>query len=187
MHEQKKNKTGIFTRIFRDKKTYLILLVVLLVMALFDYIRMLLFDDQKSFRLFITSHIVSIIFVVLLIIQLLWLREDEQTSASVKQRPSQNLKPAKAIISFICSLIPLPLLIYCLIVSGGSGKENGPGAVWWIFVIYATTAGIPVFLLWLICGIKGLNTNMRKLALTSLIIKPVADLIIVVLLTILDH
>ena len=183
----KNSKTNILREILKNRKTYLIVLVGLLIIALFDFIRMLLFDDQKSLESFIVSHIMSTIFTVLLIIQLMWLEKTAQAPILVKQKQLQKFNPTNAIVSFICSLIPLPLMIYCLIVSGGSENKNGPGAVWWLFVGYAVSVGIPVFLLWLFCGIIGLKTSKRKLALVSLIIKPIGYLIICVLSATLNH
>ena len=110
-------------------------------------------------------------------------------SLSQKQRIkaiSPNFVPtrnaANSIISIVCAIIPLLVLYYCLIVANGSKTENGSGAIGWIAVIYYWTAGVPLAIIWSVCGILGLKTKLSKLAIASLIIKPVGIVIFLILI-----
>ena len=43
----------------------------------------------------------------------------------------------------------LLLYVFCFIVSGGSGNENGPGAVWWYFLFFglpSALAGVAILI-----------------------------------------
>ena len=75
-----------------------------------------------------------------------------------------------SIVSLIGAMIPLLLIAYCLIISGGSTSEAGAGAVWWLMIIYYGSIGIPMLIISIILGIVGLKTYRRKLAVLSLCI-----------------
>ena len=95
--------------------------------------------------------------------------------------------PVCSIISLILTFISPVILLYCLIISGGSGNENGAGAIWWLFVIYYWTAGVPIFVMWLTLGILGLNSTHKKLAITSLIIHPISLVLFAIVVLLIPH
>lgn len=66
-------------------------------------------------------------------------------------------KPYIKIASILLALSGL-VYIFCLIVSGGSGNENGPGAVWWLFLFF----GIPPALAGLLVLFAGIFTELTK-------------------------
>lgn len=167
-------------KILENKNTYLIILIILLVIMAFDFIRMLSFDDQIRLWPFIAGHSASIIFIFLLVIQMARLEKISQVSKLPNSQLLPKYSSSNAIVSFICSLIPLPFLIYCLII-------NYSPLVGFLFAAYFITIGIPASFLWLVCGIIGLKTGKRKLALASLILRPVGILVIVALSAILNH
>jgi len=50
------------------------------------------------------------------------------------------------------------LFVLCYIVSGGSGNENGPGAIWWLFLFFGVPsafAGVVIFFI-------GIFTELTK-------------------------
>ena len=89
-----------------------------------------------------------------------------------------------SIASFICAIIPLAIMFITLISSIGTSNASQSG---WYLTIYYWTIGIPLFFVWLICGIFGLKSERRKLAITSLIIKPVGIAFFVLLLLLFSH
>ena len=84
-----------------------------------------------------------------------------------------KLKPRSvwAILSMVCSMIPVILWAYCFIASGGDTQENGRGAVWILIFFYYFTVGFPLAGLSIIFGTAGLNTRLDRLARISLSIK----------------
>ena len=178
-------KTGFLSRIFSSEKTYLAISIVFVIIIVFDFIRMLLFDNQKNLWSFILAHISLIFVIILSVVQLLRLKGTSKKSALFT---SQWLLKNSAIISLICSPIPLIFIICCLIIFGDSmNKPGGVDAFALALVGYYMMIGFFVFLLWLVCGIIGLKTGRRKLAIISLTLRPVGFLIIAIVMAILWH
>lgn len=181
-------KTGVLSKIFRSKKTYFTILIVSAIIIVFDFTRMLLYDNQKNVWLFILAHATLIIIIVLAIIQLLRLKRISRKPVSPTPQWPSKFRSNSAIISLICSPIPLIFIICCLIVFGDSiNKPGGGDAFALALVVYYMIIGSLVFLLWLVCGIIGLKTSKRKLAIISLILRPVGFLIIAIVIAILWH
>lgn len=88
-------------------------------------------------------------------------------------------------VSFVTAVVPVILWVYCLVVSGGSLNEGGSGAVWWLMIIYYWTIGIPLAIISVVSGIKGLKTGLWKLAILSLLLK-VALIILIAWLFLMD-
>ena len=178
-------KTGVLGRIFSSEKTYLAISIVFIIIIVFDFIRMLLFDNQKDLWSFILTHISLIFVIILSVVQLLRLKGASKKSALFT---SQWLLKYSAIISLICSPIPLIFMICCLIIFGDFMNKPGGGDVFALALAgYYMMIGIFVFLLWLVCGIIGLKTDRRKLAIISLTLRPVGFLIIAIILAVLGH
>lgn len=181
-------KTGVLSKIFRSEKTYLTILIVSTIIIVFDFARMLLYDDQKNIWLFILAHTALIIIIALAIIQLLRLKRISRKPASPTPQWSSKFRSNSAIISLICSPIPLIFITGCLIVFGDSINKPGGGDVFALMLaLYYMIIGFLVFLLWLVCGIIGLRTSKRKLAIISLTLRPVGFLIIAIVMAILWH
>ena len=178
-------KTGFLSRIFSSEKTYLAISIVFVIIIVFDYIRMFLFDNQKNIWSFILAHISLIIVIILSVVQLLRLKGASKKSALFT---SQWLLKNSAIISLICSPIPLIFIICCLIIFGNSMNKPGGGDAFALALAgYYMMIGFFVFLLWLVCGIIGLKTSRRKLAIISLTLRPVGFLIIAIVIATLGH
>lgn len=92
------------------------------------------------------------------------------TLTKAKQDKEQNNK-IWAFVSFIATIIPICLWIYCIIKSNGKFNENGPGEVWWLMIIYYCTLGFPLFIISLSFGVLGLKTKLCKLAIASILLK----------------
>lgn len=181
-------KTGVLSKIFRSEKTYFIILIVSAIIVVFDFARMLLYDDRKDIWLFILVHTTLIVIIVLAIIQLLRLKRISRKPASPTPQSSSKLRSNSAVISLICSPIPLIFITCCLIVFGDSIKKPGGGDIFALtLALYYMIIGFLVFLLWLVCGIIGLKTSKRKLAIISLILRPAGFLIIAIAISILWH
>lgn len=178
-------KTGFLGRIFSSEKTYLAISIVFIILIVFDFVRMLLFDNQKDLWSFILGHISLIFVIVLSVVQLLRLKGASKKSALFT---SQWLLKNSAIISLICSPIPLIFIICCLIIFGDSMNKPGGGDAFALALVgYYMMIGFFVFLLWLVCGIIGLKTGRRKLAIISLTLRPVGFLIIAIVIATLGH
>ena len=178
-------KTGFLSRIFSSEKTYLAILIVSIIIVAFDFIRMLLFDNQKDLWSFILVHISLIFVIILSVIQLLRLKGISKKPALFTSQWSSKFS---AIISLICSPIPIIFIICCLIVFGDSMNKPGGGDAFALTVAsYYMIIGFLVFSLWLVCGIIGLKTSKRKLAIISLTLRPVGFLIIAIVIAILGH
>ena len=55
-----------------------------------------------------------------------------------------KLKPRSvwAVLSMVCSMIPVILWAYCFMASGGDTQENGRGAVWWLIFFLLFYSGL---------------------------------------------
>jgi hypothetical protein len=104
-----------------------------------------------------------------------------ETVAKIEQRGKQDRK-VWSTLSIVATIIPIVLWVYCLIVSGGSISENGPGAVWWLMIMYYWSLGIPLVVISIAFGIVGLKTSLRWLSIVSLLLKAVRIIAIVLLL-----
>ena len=76
-----------------------------------------------------------------------------------------------AVLSMVCSMVPVILWAYCFIAAGGDTQENGRGAVWGLIFFYYFTVGFPLSGLSIVFGAAGLNTRLDRLARISLSIK----------------
>ena len=104
-----------------------------------------------------------------------------ETIAKIEQNKKQGCK-VWSILSIITAIIPVLLWAYCFIVSGGSTSENGPGAVWWLMIMYYWSFGLPLAIISIAFGIVGLKTSLRWLSEISLSLKVVMIVAIVLLL-----
>lgn len=124
------------------------------------------------------SLIVFIIFLILTIVEHNALKRAKNTSnSSIGENMMAETSPrtygsGPAIASLVSAIIPLVIIGICVIASAGSTNENNGGAIWWILVIYLWTAGFPLYVVWLICGLAGLKSPRRRLAIISLVILP---------------
>ena len=176
-----KNQQPILSSNKTDRKRiYRLLSIIFLILGVISFF----LPTGFGVLLCILSIIVSIIFFIMSF-------PEQQPKSNMQQSKNDSLEKNTnlrgqgcSIASFICAIIPIALLFYCLIVSGGSGSENGVGAVWWYVVIYCWTIGLPLFIVWLVCGILGVKSTRPKLAITSLIMLP-AGIVLFVLLAVL--
>ncbi|MBR2754102.1 hypothetical protein IKF28_02950 [Candidatus Saccharibacteria bacterium] len=97
------------------------------------------------------------------------------------QKKKQDCK-VWSILSIMATMIPIILWVYCLIASGGSASENGPGAVWWLMIMYYWSLGIPLAVMSVAFGIEGLKTSLRWLSIISLSVKATMIIAIALLL-----
>lgn len=104
-----------------------------------------------------------------------------ETVTKIEQMGKQDRK-VWSILSIVSTIIPIILWVYCFIASGGSASENGPGAVWWLMVIYYWSLGIPLATISIAFGIVGLKTSLRWLSIISLLLKVIMIIAIVLLL-----
>lgn len=104
-----------------------------------------------------------------------------ETIAKNEQEKKQDRK-VRSILSIIATIIPIILWVYCFITSGGSASENGPGAVWWLVIMYYWSLGIPLAAISIVFGIDGLKTSLRWLSIISLLLKAIMIIAIVLLL-----
>lgn len=104
-----------------------------------------------------------------------------ETVAKIEQRGKQDRK-VWSTLSIVATIIPMILWSFCFIVSGGSTSENGPGAVWWLMIMYYWSLGIPLAAISIAFGIVGLKTSLRWLSIVSLLLKAIMIIAIVLLL-----
>ena len=104
-----------------------------------------------------------------------------ETVTKIEQMGKQDRK-VWSILSIVSTIIPIILWVYCFIVSGGSANENGPGAVWWLMIMYYWSLGIPLAVISIAFGIVGLKTSLRWLSIISLLLKAIMIIAIILLL-----
>lgn len=92
----------------------------------------------------------------------------KQTPVNTQKQHEKSKK--QAIFSFILSVIPIILILYCLITSKGSVSEDGEGAVWWLLIMYYWTLGFPLLITSVILSISSIKTKNNVLAYISLLI-----------------
>lgn len=73
-------------------------------------------------------------------------------------------------ICLILSLIPIFLILYCFIESGGDTSEAEDGAVWWLVIVYYMSVGIPLAITSIICGLKSNEVQVNKPASYGLLL-----------------
>ena len=88
----------------------------------------------------------------------------------------QNNSSGNSIISLVCAIIPIVLYALCTINIYSSPYSNADQSPM-VIVIYYWTIGFWLALVWLICGILGLKSEKRSMAIASLIIKPIGLII----------
>lgn len=104
-----------------------------------------------------------------------------------RSNPSNNNHPknssANSVVSLVCAIIPIILYsVYFIHIL--SRPVSGTDQSGWILVIYYWTVGFPLALAWLICGILGLKSKKRKMAIASLAIKPIGLVVFILLMLI---
>ena len=88
-----------------------------------------------------------------------------------------------SVVSLICALIPISLyFLYSIFVL--SNPRSNADQSGWIIVIYYWTIGFWLIPVWLICGVLGLKSKKRKMAIISLVIKPIGIAIFALLMLI---
>lgn len=109
---------------------------------------------------------------------------DEKTLGTVAKNEQYEEQDRKiwSVLSIMATIIPIMLWAYCLIVSGGSTSEDGPGAVWLFILTYYGTLGIPLIVLSIMFGVMGLKTSLRWLSIVSLLLKIITIIAVVLLL-----
>ncbi len=95
----------------------------------------------------------------------------EESKITNEESPVSNKKRnISSVASFILALIPYLLIIYCIIVSGGSFDESGSGAVWWLMIIYYWSLGFPILLVSLFLGGRGWKSDKKIFSYISLVL-----------------
>lgn len=115
------------------------------------------------------------------------MRNKEKYMASLPEtavKSSEEKKDCRAwaIVSIVATMIPILLWSYCLLASGGSRTENGSGSVMALIFVYYATLGIPLAVVSIVYGKKGLDTSLRWLANLSLWLKSIMIIVIALLL-----
>ncbi|MBR3144151.1 hypothetical protein IKF12_03090 [Candidatus Saccharibacteria bacterium] len=88
-----------------------------------------------------------------------------------------------SVVSLICALIPISLYFYYSIFVLSKPRSNTDQSGW-IIVIYYWTIGFWLIPVWLICGVLGLKSKKRKMAIISLVVKPIGIAIFALLMLI---
>lgn len=88
-----------------------------------------------------------------------------------------------SVVSLICALIPI-FLYFWYSVHVLSSPRLSTDQSGWIIVIYYWTIGLWLIPVWLICGVLGLKSKKRKMAIISLVIKPIGVAIFALLMLI---
>ena len=88
-----------------------------------------------------------------------------------------------SVVSLVCALIPIALYALLLIfVSSRPHSSTDQSGL--ILVIYYWTIGFWLVPVWLICGILGLKSEKRTMAIVSLAIKPLGLILFAILMLI---
>lgn len=98
-----------------------------------------------------------------------------------EQKEKQDCK-TWSVLSIIATIIPIMLWTYCFVSSGGGVEKSGYGAVWMLIGIYYWSLGIPLMVISIVFGVKGLKTSFRWLSIISLLLKAVMIVVIALLL-----
>ena len=93
---------------------------------------------------------------------------------------NKNKYKLYSILSLFLSLIPIALILYCYIYSGGDLSENGNGVVFWYVMIYFGTIGLPLAFLSIFLGIKSFKTKKTLLSALGIIIGALPFLVIII-------
>ena len=113
---------------------------------------------------------------------------NSNVSHHVDNMPSQEnatkTNSTQPIISVITTIIPIIIWIYCFVYSNGNFSENGPGAIWWLIIMYYGSLGLPLAAISIKYGIEGLKTKYRWLAIISLLLKTAMIIAIATLLVV---
>lgn len=93
-----------------------------------------------------------------------------ETTVEIKQERKQDRK-VWSILSILATTTTMIIWIDYYIVSSGGINKNGPGAIWWLMVMYYWSLGIPLTIVSIAFGIIGLKTSLRWLSIISLVLK----------------
>ena len=108
--------------------------------------------------------------------------EKEVENAILEEDPDDEVKISLPIASICLAVLPFILYTICLNASGGSLKQEGGAAQWWILAAYyITTIGFILGVLSMSFAFAALRTRYRGMAIISLLIK--ATYIIILALT----
>lgn len=128
----------------------------------------------------VASYILSIIEGVQILKskkQNIFLRPVANDSDVVQTKRPQKLgRKVWSVLSIIITMIPILLLSFCFIISGG---DQG---VWWLMIMYYGTLGIPLAVMSIVFGMLGLKTSLRWLSIVSLLLKIAMIITMMVLL-----
>ena len=102
-------------------------------------------------------------------------------SQSELEKYSKN-SSANSVVSLICALVPILVYFLYSVDIMQKPRNSISDQSGWVIVIYYWTIGIPIALVWLICGIHGLKSKKRNLAIFSLIIQPVGLVVFILFL-----
>lgn len=84
-----------------------------------------------------------------------------------------------SIISLVTATISVMVFCCCLIASGGRGiSESGPGSIWVLWGIYMYPIGTLLIVTSVVCGIRGLRTQLKWPAIAGLILGILTPIII---------
>lgn len=96
----------------------------------------------------------------------------EVENAVLEEDPDEEIKISVPIASICLSVLPFVLYTICLNTSGGSLKQEGGAAQWWILAAYyITTIGFILGVLSLSFAFAALRTRYKGMAIISLLIK----------------
>ncbi len=98
--------------------------------------------------------------------------EEEVENAILEEDPDDEVKISLPIASICLAVLPFILYTICLNASGGSLKQEGGAAQWWILAAYyITTIGFILGVLSLSFAFAALRTRYKGMAIISLLIK----------------
>ena len=103
----------------------------------------------------------------------------EVENAVLEEDPDDEIKISVPIASICLSVLPFILYTFCLNASGGSLKQEGGAAQWWILAAYyITTIGFILGVLSISFAFAALRTRYRGMAIISLLIKAIYIIIL---------
>lgn len=114
--------------------------------------------------------------------------DSEPTNSTPTTTPTESPEPTPkpvpnwyAIVSFVLTLIPILLFIYVSVIGHGAENENSAGgAAGWLIIMYYWSIGLPIFICSIVFAIKGLKSQLKPLAIASLVVKFTSPFIIAI-------
>ena len=161
----------------RNKKGIVHIAITVIAVMIFFITKFVGTTSSLSSSLIIElSMVIFIGLYIWALIEIIEIKESKRTQLITKNNPDTKLEETiknkkYSIISLIATIIPIGLLLFCLIYSGGSFEENGRGVIWFYLIMYYGSIGIPLTVVALVNGERGLKTKYRKTAIASIAIK----------------